>query len=147
MASNFNIYIYLYRSRTTDHGNNIIDMKVITYLLPFIIVAVSGEWMRKTKQNIETNDIINRFRELSITACFSRCKANSKCNRFAMDKDISMGKTAECVLLQNHEKQKYTKMQEDSSVVELFVYEVSVRYNFSDISLEYATRLVCFFQL
>ena len=46
-----------------------------------------------------------------------------------MDKDISMGKTAECVLLQNHEKQKYTKMQEDSSVVELFVYEeVSVRY-------------------
>ena len=101
-------------------------MKFITYLLPFIIVAVVGEWMRKTKRNVETNDIINRFKELTVTACFSRCKNDVKCSVFAMDKDILMGQTAECVLLRNHAKQKYVKAKEGNDVVELFVYEVRV---------------------
>ena len=99
-------------------------MKVITYLLPFIIVAVVGEWMRKTKRNVETNDIINRFNELTINACFSRCKNDVKCSVFAIDKEILMGQTAECVLLRNHAKQKYMKEKEGNDVVELFVYEV-----------------------
>ena len=114
--------------------NNIITMKVITYLLPFIIVAVVGEWMRKTKRNVETNDIINRFKELTVTACFSRCKNDVKCSVFAMDKEILMGQTAECVLLRNHAKQKYVKAKEGNDVVELFVYEVRVKHNNSDIS-------------
>ena len=47
-----------------------------------------------------------------------------------MDKDILMGQTADCFLLKNHEKQKYVEVQDDSAVVELFVYEeVSVKYN------------------
>ena len=105
-------------------------MKVITYLIPLIIVAVVGEWMRKTKRNVETNDIINRFKELTVNACFSRCKIESKCSVFAMDKDILMGQTADCFLLKNHEKQKYVEVHDDSAVVELFVYGVvSVKYN------------------
>ena len=102
-------------------------MKFITYVLPLVIVAVAGEWMRKTKRNVETNDIINRFKELTINTCFSRCKNHPKCSVFAMDKDVFMGQTAECVLLRNHEEQKYVKVQRDSTVVELFAYEVSVK--------------------
>ena len=109
-------------------------MMFITYALPLVIVTVAGEWMRKTKRNVETNDIINRFKELTINACFSRCKNHPKCSVFAMDKDIFMGQTAECVLLRNHEKHKYVEVKGDSTVVELFVYEVSVNLNYSDIS-------------
>ena len=107
-----------------------ITMKFVAYLMPLIIVAVVGEWMRKTKRNVETNDIINRFKELTITACFSRCKTEPKCSVFAMDKDILMGQTADCFLLKNHEKQKYVEVEDDSALVELFVYGVvSVKYN------------------
>ena len=110
-----------------------VAMKVITYPIPLTIVAVVGEWMRKTKRNVETNDIINRFKELTINACFSRCKIEPKCSVFAMDKDILMGQTADCFLLKNHEKQKYMEVQDDSAVVELFVYGVvSVKYNNND---------------
>ena len=110
--------------------NNRITMISITYLIPLIIVAVVGEWMRKTKRNVETNDIINRFKELTINACFSRCKIESKCSVFAMDKDILMGQTADCFLLKNHEKLKYVEVQDGSAVVELYVYGVvSVKYN------------------
>ena len=116
--------------------NNIITMKFISYLLPFIIVAVVGEWMRKTKRNVETNDIINRFKELTVNACFSRCRSEPKCSVFAMDKDIFMGQTADCLLLKSHEKQKYVEVKEGNAVVELFVYEeVSVKHNCSDIFL------------
>ena len=109
--------------------DDIINMKFITYLLPFIIVAVVGEWMRKTKRNVETNDIINRFKELSINACFSRCKIDVKSSVFAMDKDIVMGQQAECVLLQNHAKQR---VEGHGDVVELYVYwKVSVNICYS----------------
>ena len=99
-------------------------MKVITYFLLFIIVAVACEWMKKTKRHVETNDIINRFKELTINACYSRCKNQPKCLEFALDKNILMGNTAECILLGNHQKQKYVGIQNDSAVVELIVYEV-----------------------
>ena len=111
-------------------------MKLFTCFLPFIIVAVVGEWMRKTKRNVETNDIINRFKELTINACFSRCRNNPKCSIFAMDKEIFMGQTADCILLKNHEKQKYVEVKEGNAVVELFVYEVSVKPNCSHIFLD-----------
>ena len=116
-------------------------MKFVTYLLPLLIVAVVGEWMRKTKRNVETNDIINRFKELTINACFSRCKIESKCSVFAIDKDILMGQTADCFLLKNHEKQKYVEVKEGNAVVELFVYEeVSVKHYCSDIFLDIFIR-------
>ena len=116
--------------------NNIITMKFITFFLPLIIVAVVGEWMRKTKRNVETNDIINRFKELTVNACFSRCRSEPKCSVFAMDKDIFMGQTADCVLLKSHEKQKYVEVKEGNAVVDLFVYEeVSVKHNCNNIFL------------
>ena len=112
-------------------------MKVITYLLPFILVAVAGEWLGKTKRNVETNNIINRFKEITINACYSKCKNEAKCKVFAMDKDILMGKTAVCVLLRNPGNQNYVEVKE-----ELFVYEkVSVKDHYSDICLNISFKL------
>ena len=46
-----------------------------------------------------------------------------------MDRDISLGEIADCLLLGNHNKQKYMEIQGGSTVVELFVYEpVSLRH-------------------
>ena len=57
-----------------------------------------------------------------------------------MDKDILMGQTAECVLLKNHAKQKYVKGQEGNPTVGLFVYEVRVKHNNIDISLDVSIK-------
>ena len=112
-------------------------MKVITYFMPFMIAAVVGDWMRKTKQNVETNDIINRFKELTINACYSRCKKEAKCFAFGMDKAIFLGQKAECVLLRNYGKQNCVVGQTDCVVVELVVYEeVSAKYHYTDIHLD-----------
>ena len=112
-------------------------MKFVTYLLPFIVVAVVAQWMSKTKRNVETNDIINRFKELTINACYSRCKNQLKCSVFAMNEDILMGETAECVLLRNPGNQNYVELKE-----ELFVYEkVSVKDHYSNICLDVSFKL------
>ena len=85
--------------------------KFITYLLHFIIVAFFGELMRKTKRNVETNDIINEFKELTVNACFPKCSV------LARDIGILMVLTADYVLLKNHEKQKYVEVKEGNTVV------------------------------
>ena len=105
--------------------DKITTMKFMIYILPFILMRVAGGWLRKTKRYVERNEIINRFMELTINACFSRCKNQHKCSVFAMNKDIIMRQQAECVLLQNHAKQNHAKQKyvEDSDVVELYVYE------------------------
>ena len=63
------------------------------------ITFVVCEWLSKTKQNVEINDIVERYKELSVTSCHVRCKLNEKCKSIGMKKNIKLAATGECFLL------------------------------------------------
>ena len=68
-------------------------------IIIIITTLMAAEWLSKTTQSVNVNDIINRFQELSIISCHLRCKSNKKCNSFGMMKNITLGETGECILL------------------------------------------------
>ena len=79
-------------------------MKGLRFFLQGMIIIIittlmAAEWLSKTTQSVNVNDIINRFQELSIISCHLRCKSNKKCKSFGMMKNIALGETGECILL------------------------------------------------
>ena len=104
----------------------------------FTITLVLAEWLGKTKQNVEVNNIINRFKELSITSWYSRCKSNKRCKAFGMKENIMLGQTGECFLLAA-DVSKYSG-KPIGEIIELYVTEeVSIK-----LIKEYAcVRIAC----
>ena len=77
-------------------------MRDLKYFLQYIIVftmsLVLADWLMKTKQNVEVNNVIETFKELSITTCHLKCKLHTKCISFGMKKSIMLGDVDECYL-------------------------------------------------
>ena len=62
---------------------------------------VTAEWLTKTKKTIAMNNVIARFKELSITTCYLKCNLTKRCSSFGMEKNGMIGEVNECFLLSN----------------------------------------------